>query len=348
MHNTPTPRPDSRSPADTGSNQNHEDRSRAHPDAEGASTIPPSDRATDRGHVSRVTPNPIVRSIAGVPGLSLRASSLVTAAVLLRVVGYDQLRRLAYSGLHASAVRKDVREAVAAGWLTRWSLPIPGYGRIGHVHPTARANAAVLRSIRASVASAPWAKVVERMLPSTPRPTLVLTSVPKWFAHQREVNHLVTSIACAGTTPLRWASAWNEPFPVKLDGLTMPQPDYVLVEELEGEASLVFGEHDRGHEPIERFVARKVALYAGLAGACEPTLGVRTFRVDVSVIDVPARQPIARLRQLMDATHAYGAGDLFRFTLGGWLHAYPGEAIWFGQLPDLDSVTWREHQALRR
>lgn len=275
----------------------------------------------------------------GVPGLSLRASSLVTAAVLLRVAGYDQLRRLAYSGLDASAVRKDVREAVAAGWLTRWSLPIPGYGRIGHVHPTARANAAVLPSFRASEASTPWAKVVERMLPSTPRPTLVLTAVPKWFAHQREVNHLVTSIASAGTTPLRWASAWNEPFPVKLDGLTMPQPDYVLVEELAGEASLVFGEHDRGHEPIERFVARKVALYAGLAGACEPMLGVRSFRVDVSVIDTVSRHPLERLRQLMLATRAYGAADLFRFTLGGWLFAHGADAIWYTrEPPTIDSA----------
>lgn len=344
MHNPPPPRSGSRSPADTGSNQNHEDRSGAHPDAERAGTIPPPDRATDRDHVSRVAPNPIVQSIAGVPGLSLRASSLVTAAVLLRVVGYDQLRRLAYSGLDASAVRKDVREAVAAGWLTRWSLPIPGYGRIGHVHPTARANAAVLPSFRASVASTPWAKVVARMLPSTPRPTLVLTTVPKWFAHQREVNHLVTSIACAGTTPIRWASAWNEPFPVKLAGLTMPQPDYVLVEELAGEASVVFGEHDRGHELIERFVARKVALYAGLAGACEPLLGVRSFRVDVSVIDTVSRHPLERLRQLMLATRAYGAADLFRFTLGGWLFANPERAVWYSETaPSTESVRVQDH-----
>lgn len=333
----------------------HEDEKtdRRRLDATSDVTIPPRGRVgvrvADRGVQSGLAPDPILRSIAGMPGLSLRASSLVTAAVLLRVVGYDQLRRLAYAGLDSSAVRRDVREAEDAGWLQRWSLPIRGYGRVGHVHPTERANAAVLGSFHASTADASWAKTVKLMLPAMGRRSLTLSHpVPKWFQHQREVNHLLTSIVCGRRAPLLWASAWDSPFPTRVGGVTMPQPDYVLVEELAGEASLVFGEHDRGHEPIERFLARKVTLYASLAGACEATLGVRSFRVDVSVIDVPARQPIARLRQLMDATHAYGAGDLFRFTLGGWLHAYPCEAIWFGRLPDLDSVTWREHQALRR
>ena len=126
----------------------------------------------------------------------------------------------------------------------------------------------------------------------------------------------------------------------------MPQPDYVLVERGEHEPVVVFGEHDRGNEPLVRFVERKVALYSKLAGVAEDVIGVPRFRVDVSVIDVQSNNPIARLRQLMDATNAYGAGDLFRFTLGGWLYAYPNEAIWFARSPETQSVAWRNHEGL--
>jgi hypothetical protein len=321
-------------------------------DATSDVTIPPggrvADRVAGRGVQSGLAPDPILRGIAGMPGLSLRASSLVTAAVLLRVVGYDQLRRLAYVGLDASAVRRDVREAEDAGWLQRWSLPIRGYGRVGHVHPTERANAAVLGSVHASTADASWGKTVQLMLPATGRRSLTLSSVPKWFQHQREVNHLLTSIVCSRRAPLLWASAWDSPFPTRVGGVTMPQPDYVLVEADAGGPRVVFGEHDRGHEPIERFVARKVALYAGLSGACASTLGVPSFRVDVSVIDTVSRHPIERLRRLMEATRAYGAADLFRFTLGGWLFAEAAAPIWFiDGTPQVESLRPADHESLR-
>ena len=127
----------------------------------------------------------------------------------------------------------------------------------------------------------------------------------------------------------------------------MPQPDYVLVERGESSTVVVFGEHDRGNEPLARFMDRKVALYSRLAGVAEDVIGVPTFRVDVSVIDVQARNPIARLRQLMEATSAYGANHLFRFTLGGWLYAYPKEPIWFSEPPDHLAVAWRHHQGLQ-
>jgi len=318
------------SPPPTGSNQNLDVTSEWLRDARSEGTIPPPERSTDRVmDRSALFPaaSPLIQSIVGTPSLSLRASSLVTAAVLLRIVGYDQLRRLAYADQNASAVRKDVREAVRAGWLHSWSYPIPRYGRVGHVHPTARANAAVLNALRASTNDVPWGALVALMLPSTPRPPLELTYTPKWFAHQREVGHLVTRIVCQ-RAPL-WASAWNEPFPPTVNGLTMPQPDYVLVEKRAGEPFVVFGEHDRGHEPVERFIARKVALYAALAGVCEPLLAVRAFRVDVSVIDVLSRRPIERLRKLLTATRAYGASDLFQFTVGGWLHHDALHAKWF-------------------
>jgi hypothetical protein len=113
---------------------------------------------------------------------------------------------------------------------------------------------------------------------------------------------------------------------------TMPQPDYVLVEEVDGVPHLVFGEHDRGHEPVDRFVARKIALYSALADfpeVCEQQFGIATFRVDVTVIDQVRRAPIARLRSLLETARSSIRPDIFRFTLGGWLYAYPDAPTWF-------------------
>lgn len=333
----------------TGSNQNGEEPNQWRQDAEIEDTIRPPDRAMDRA-TDRATDrspfrpgsNPLVQPIVGLPTGSLRASSLVTAAVQLRTAGYDQLRRLAYEDKDASAVRRDVREAVDAGWLQRWSYPVARHGRIGYVHPTARANATVLDALGASSRGTPWGPLVQLMLPTTPRPSLALTDTPKWFAHQREVNHLLTSIACH-RAPL-WASAWNEPFPPTVHGLTMPQPDYVLVEDEADGTLVVFGEHDRGHEPVERFIARKVALYARLAGVSEQLLGVGRFRVDVSVMDAVSRRPVERLRKLHAATRAYGAADLFQFTLAGWLHADAYRTPWFREsAPTSDSHKRSDH-----
>jgi hypothetical protein len=129
---------------------------------------------------------------------------------------------------------------------------------------------------------------------------------------------------------------------------TLPQPDYVLVEDVEGEPQLIFGEHDRPREPVERFINRKVALYSALAAfpeVCEQLFGVRSFRVYVTSIDPIAQRPIARLRALMEATRAHGAPDIFRFALGGWLFANPSVPIWFtaAEAPATESPAWNEH-----
>jgi hypothetical protein len=175
--------------------------------------------------------------------------------------------------------------------------------------------------------------------------------IPKWLPHQKEVNHLVTSLTSSPLRTILWASSWDAPFPSQLGMFTAPQPDYVLVEkDTSGNPRLVFGEHDRGSEPIERFIERKVALYSALArfpDACEHHFGIPEFRVQVTVADLVRRKPIARLRALLDATRGHGGPDLFRFTLGGWLYAYPDLPIWFSikTPPTNDSVAWRDHDA---
>jgi hypothetical protein len=171
------------------------------------------------------------------------------------------------------------------------------------------------------------------MLPRSGRRPLELGETsPKWLAHQREVNHLVASVVTSSSSRVVWASTWDSPFPSRAGTIPLPQPDYVLVEEAGGVPRLIFGEHDRGTEPLVRFSERKIELYSTLAAfpeVCEAEFGIRTFRVAVSVVDPMRRAPIARLRSLIDASRRVEGAEMFRFTLGGWMFAYPTDSIWF-------------------
>jgi hypothetical protein len=165
------------------------------------------------------------------------------------------------------------------------------------------------------------------------------------------VNHLVTSIRSDPMRHILWASSWDCPFPSRLGMFVLPQPDYVLVEEVDGNPRLIFGEHDRGSEPPERFLARKVKLYSALAAypdVCAREFGIPTFQVHVSVIDPIRRAPIARLRSLLDLARSSDAAAIFRFTLGGWLFASPSQPVWFTteRPPVRDAVAWGEHAAI--
>ncbi|MFA6954297.1 MAG: replication-relaxation family protein [Thermoanaerobaculia bacterium] len=269
--------------------------------------------------------------------------------VLLRLASYDQLRRLLFPSRDGSVLRRRGLRLEERGWLRRWDSPAPRGGLLRYVHPTPKALRLVLANLAACTETEPWAPIVRTMLPRSRRP-LALTSgdMRKWLPHQREVNHVITTIATASGRRLLWASTWDCPLPKRFGIFSLPQPDYVLVEDRGGVPSLVFGEHDRGTEPVERFVARKVEPYATLAAfpeACESMLGVRTFEVHVSVIDVESNAPIERLRLLQSAATS-APPCLFRFTLGGWLFSYPGEKIWFTDPPEIASMRWQDHDGL--
>ena len=345
---------------ETTRSNNRRDLTGSEPRAEAISpgTPPSPDRAAQRapvravgasldqiGSVANHSPLLFLDNIAPLPGLRIRETSVVYLTVMLRLVGYDQLRRLLFPHQNPAAVRKLARTLEEEGWLQRWNAPTPGVGRLGHLHPTAKALNAVLDKIPAVVAHEPWSKVVHLMLPRTGRRAMELSSPPKWFPHQREINHLATGILL--TRRPFWISTWDSPFPAPRRGDSpLPQPDYVLIEPGEEGPRLTFGEHDRGHEPLERFSDRKLRAYTRLAALSDELLGVSDFRVNVTVTDVRTQNPIARLRQLMEVTRNFGALDLFRFTLGGWLYTSPCESIWFDTPPTGNSVRRQDHDRL--
>jgi hypothetical protein len=283
----------------------------------------------------------------GLTTLSLRDRTALRQLVLFRVLTYAQLRRIAYSGVHATVARRRIRHLERAGWLMTKELPQRQGGHQRHAHPTQRTINALLAELGAAADGDVFAPLVRMMLPRSGRRRLDLgaSAPPKWLAHQREVNELLTTML-TGDQRILWASSWDCPFPSRQAMFTLPQPDYVVVEEVGGVARLVFGEHDRGSD--KHFAERKVALYAALAQfpeVCEQFFGFRSFSVHVTVIDAVRQRPIARMRELMRITRAAGATNLVRFTLGGWRFAYGTNTTWFdaAHTPVSDSVRMQDH-----
>ncbi|MGA8809529.1 MAG: replication-relaxation family protein [Thermoanaerobaculia bacterium] len=337
-------------------NQETDKGSEALADAIVSTAQPTPVREGGQGTSTSLTHGPVdaLRGLPQLPSVTGRDTDAVAIVMLLRLLSYDQLRRLVFPSQDGSVLRRRGLLLEKEGWLHSWDAPVAHGGRIRYVHPTRRALRWALDSLAARTKEEPWAPIVRLMLPRSGRKPLTLGegTVPKWLPHQREVNHLVASIATSPGRRVLWASSWDCPFPTRAGMFTLPQPDYVLIEEREGVPRLIFGEHDRGTEPVERFIARKVELYASLARfpeACRQYFGLRSFEVHVSVIDTRTKAPIARLRALQAAAGTPSAPSIFRFTLGGWLNAFPDQAIWFTAAggPTCDSVKWRDHDLLR-
>jgi hypothetical protein len=338
-----SPRDGVREP-DTENNQTIDIAGAPHPDAFRAVVEAQGDQGgswgTDQGTATAAPDLDVAR-------LTARDIDVVRHLVRLRLLRYDQLHRLAFADVDPSIARRRIRHLARSGWLATWEAPSRRGGHARYAHPSAGAIRALLPTL---VPDAAWAPLIARMVPRTQRRPLdeLGSSTPKWLPHQREVNHLMTSIATAPERRILWASSWDCPFPSKVGMFALPQPDYVLVEEVDGAQRLVFGEHDRGSEPIDRFTARKVALYSALAefpDVCEQQFGIASFRVHVTVTDPLRRAPMARLRALLDAARSAERPDVFRFTLGGWLYASPAAPIWFGadRPPRSESVASSDH-----
>ena len=337
------PQNDGSDDAHEENNQQPEDAETRQPDAFGAVDPAPGDQGGSRG----IEPDPALT----VPNLDItrltpRDVAVIRHLVLLRLLTYDQVHRIAFASVDMSIARRRIRHLARAGWLATWEAPSRRGGHVRYAHPTADAIRTFLPTL---VPETSWAPLVHRMVPRSQRRPLELgATVPKWLAHQREVNHLVASIVTCPARRVLWASSWDCPLPSRAGMFALPQPDYVLVEEVDGIPQFVFGEHDRGSEPVSRFIARKIALYSALAAfpeVCMQQFGFATFRVHVTAIDPLRRAPIRRLRSLIDAARSSEGSDIFKFTLGGWLYTYPAAPIWFtsNAPPAKDSVAWSDH-----
>jgi hypothetical protein len=330
--------------------------SRPHPDAVTSLTHPTPLREGVREPLRELPRLPPLAAIEGLltaagtlPHLTARDTRALTYLVLLRLLGYGQLRRLAFGPGDPSILRHRVRVYEDAGWMTRWTATLPNGTRERYAVPTRDAIRTIVDRLDAVLAEeVPYAPLVRLMLPRSDRRPLRLTEeTPAWFAHQRDVNQLVTSIV-RSERKILWASAWDCPFPAIAENYTLPQPDYVLVEEVAGHLRIVFGEHDRGTEDVGRFVDRKLALYDELAenaADLKALFGVAEIVIHVSVIDARTRKPLRRLQALREEANATARPHLFSFTLGGWLHAYPAGRVWFtgAREPMHFSRHWQDH-----
>jgi hypothetical protein len=296
-----------------------------------------------------------VGDVANLASLPLRDRAALRLLVQLRLLTYAQLRTACYGSTHASVTRRRMGQLVRAGAITVWESPNRTGGHTRYALPTPATLQAELHAVARDAALQPFQPLLKLMVPQTTKRALRMEPgmpAPNWLPHQAEVNALV--LRMRAETPLRWASSWDCPFPQRVASFELPQPDYVLIEEHADGPRLVFGEHDRGSEPVARFIERKVFLYAALATfpeACAHHFGISAFTVRVTVTDPAHRAPLRRLSDLLEATYrAAGptAAQVFRFTLAGWLHAAPSDAVWLapGDAIVRESLRWSEH-ALR-
>lgn len=262
-----------------------------------------------------------------------------------RVLSFRQVRRLVFPELTAQRVGQHLQRLARDGWLRIWEDTSQLGGRPRYALPTRRALAVALDELRAASAAPPTARLVSTMLPRSPRRPLlfVARTTPAFLAHQRECNDLLIAYSAMAGARLHWATSWDRPFPLRAAHIPLPQPDYVLVLEQGGRPSLIFGEHDRGHESLAHFRAAKAERYAALAARPElvrDLFGFPSFRVWVTVLDARSGAPLRRLARLVHVARTAAASDVMAFTLAGWAAATPAAPIWFcdGATPASDQL----------
>ena len=309
-------------------------------------------KALRRSNRRQSQPSPTFRSPADKPGQAPAGGGqmLLSALARLRLLTYRQLRDLLFPGVSLQAIGQRMKRVAASKQVTVWVDHARAGGHPRYVLPTDTALRAGLDALTAGAAGTPYEQLVTSMLPSQPRRPLALVprQTPPFLAHQSEVNSLLVALTRCPRFKILWASSWDRPFPSSIDGQPLPQPDWVAVFEVEGAPQLIFGEHDRGHESLARFRVAKADKYAELHARpelVERLFGFSSFEVWVTVIDARLREPIRRLEALTTVAIEGGAERIMRFTLGGWLYVFPGEAVWFtdGAVPEGRAVGFGDH-----
>lgn len=257
--------------------------------------------------------------------------------------------------LSPQRVGQRMQALAADGWLHVWEDASRIGGRPRYALPTARALALAHETLLASSVGTPTERIAALLFRARPRRALVLAPrvTPAFLAHQRECNDLLIAYAGIPGARLLWSTSLDRPLPLSASGLALPQPDYLLVLSIGGIPTLIFGEHDRGHESLAHFRRTKAERYAALAARPEVTqklFGFSQFMVWVTVLDARAGTPLRRLGMLVQIARDAAASDVMAFTLAGWAAASPTAAIWFcdGALPETAHLAKaRAHPALR-
>jgi hypothetical protein len=335
--------PDRAAPASRDTQQRARDRSlkdgvNAHPEATDAalalSPTPPQPRKEIRRRIRRHTST-----------LPLRDRDVLLALARCRVLSFDQVRRMVFPDLSPQRVGQRLGVLAADGWLRIWEDVSRIGGHPRYALPTRRALAVALDRLSTENVGHASERLASRLLRAAPRRPLVLMPrvTPAFLAHQRECNDLLIAYRRIPDTRLLWATSFERPFPSHLREVALPQPDYVLILERAGTPTLIFGEHDRGHESLAHFRRTKAERYAALAA--RPALvrelfGFDRFAVWVTVLDARTHAPRRRLETLVRVAREAAASDVMAFTLAGWAVSVPAEPIWFcgGTAPTTRSV----------
>ncbi|MGV8041516.1 MAG: replication-relaxation family protein [Thermoanaerobaculaceae bacterium] len=269
-----------------------------------------------------------VRARGEGPGLPRDRAVLVRLA-RHRLLSLKQLNRLTFAGLHRSRVSRRVSALVRTGWVRTWDDPRGVGGHVRFVAPTVAGLRWALHRIEEATRSSSYARLISTMLRRDGRRPLPLVraEVPAWLTHLTEVNDVLTVMQ--GTSgEIVWASSWNRPLPNASHGMTLPQPDGVVVRRAgDGAVEVIFMEHDRGGESVRHFRSRKVDCYRQLAqrpGLLLDLVGVRAFHVLVTVNaggpDLTAR----RIEELRTCATTGLAGGLFTIVPADSIRALGG------------------------
>lgn len=144
-----------------------------------------------------------------------------------------------------------------------------------------------------------------------------------------------------------FAASWQPAFPSDIRGVSLPEPAYVGVVNLDGHEVLIFGECDSTSQSPGAF-RQKMERYAQLARRpdfVEQVFGYRDFHVWVTVADPAQRAPMVRMRELIDIVRQEGVSHVTSCTLHHWTLRDITAPIWFmgGQKPRSNSQYLGDH-----
>lgn len=255
--------------------------------------------------------------------------------VRLRLLAVSDLHAAIFTSRHPSVITRALKRLRQSGWITTWDEPSPGGGGNRRwAIPTAKSRGWAASTFRAESAGAPWERIAGLILPGNRHHEIGLSrgTTPAFLMHQRDVNRLCLSFRATLGSRLLWFSAFDRPFPNRVNGIAMPQPDFVLFVAGDRGPELVFGEHDRSSESLAHFREAKVERYAEIASLpsfCRDIFGFATFRVLVTVMDPIHRRPHERIAMLTELVRAGGCAETFDIHLAGKVHFRP--EVHFGE-----------------